>query len=131
MRIAPDDSAYAVDGVWLGPDTGDKAVTLPWTARYQAYAIWLGLFSLILLVEALTPLKFHTPPVWEICLTTLATYGVTGFIDHERPLVAVVQTFFADLRAPREQKDRTVVVRERIVIVRTNALGQRYLWRMR
>lgn len=131
MRIAPDDAVHQVDGVWLGPDSGGKSVTLPWTARYQAYVIWLSIFALIILVEGLTPLKFHIPPLWEIAFTTLATYGLTGFIDHERPLTAVAQTFMADLRAPREQKSRAVVVRERFSVVRITNLGRPYFRRTR
>jgi hypothetical protein len=97
MRVTPDDDVYRVNTVWLGP-TG---LTFPWTARYLAYAMWLSIFLLVLLIEALTPLKVHLPPVWEICIATLATYGFMGFIDHERPPSAVWRTFLADLKAPR------------------------------
>jgi hypothetical protein len=58
-------------------------------------------FLLVLLIEAITPLHVHIPPVWELCLTTLFTYGLLGFIDHERPVKAVWQTFVADLTTPR------------------------------
>ena len=67
----------------------------------MAYATWLSVFLLILLVEAVTPLHVHIPPIWEISLTTLFTYGLMGFIDHERPAKAVWQSFIADLTAPR------------------------------
>ena len=97
MRVTPDDEVYRVNTVWLGP----SGLTFPWTARYLAYATWLAVFLLVLLVEALTPLTVHIPPVWEICLTTLFTYGLLGFIDHERPVKAVWQTFVSDLTAPR------------------------------
>ena len=97
MRVTPDDEVYRVNTVWLGP-TG---FTFPWTARYLAYATWLLTFLVILLVEAVTPLTVHIPPIWELSLTTLFTYGVMGFIDHERPIGAVWRTFLADLTAPR------------------------------
>jgi hypothetical protein len=97
MRVSPDDEVYRVNTVWLGP----SGLTFPWTARYLAYATWLAVFLLVLLVEAITPLSVHIPPVWEICLTTLFTYGLLGFIDHERPVKAVWQTFMADLTTPR------------------------------
>ncbi|MFI7586212.1 hypothetical protein ACIB24_03965 [Spongisporangium articulatum] len=106
--MAPDDEVYRVNTVWLGP----SGLTFPWTARYLAYATWLIVFLLILLVEALTPLTVHVPPVWELCIATLATYGVMGFVDHERPITAVWQTFMADLRAPRAD-DRTRKYRAR------------------
>ena len=97
MRVTPDDEVYRVNTVWLGP-TG---LTFPWTARYLAYATWLVVFLVILLVEAITPLDVNVPPIWEICLATLFTYGLMGFVDHERPLSAVWRTFFVDLTSPR------------------------------
>src|SRR5689334_13474040 len=99
MRVTPDDEVYRVNTVWLGP----SGLTFPWTARYLAYATWLAVFLLVLLVEAITPLTVHVPPVWEICLTTLFTYGLLGFIDHERPIRAVGRFFCADLTTPRPQ----------------------------
>lgn len=99
MRVLPDDEVYRVNTVWLGP-TG---LTFPWTARYLAYAVWLVSFLVVLLVERITPLHIGVPPVWEICMTTLFTYGVMGFVDHERPVRAVWETFRADLTAPRRQ----------------------------
>jgi hypothetical protein len=97
MRVTPDDEVYRVNTVWLGP-TG---LTFPWTARYQAYAVWLIVFLVILLVEGVTPLTLHVPPIWELCIATLVTYGLMGFVDHERPPVAVWQTFVSDLGSPR------------------------------
>jgi hypothetical protein len=99
MRVAPDDEVYRVNTVWLGP----SGLTFPWTARYLAYAAWLVTFLLILLVEAVTPLSVHIPPIWELCLATLFTYGVMGFVDHERPISAVWQTFLSDVTAPRPE----------------------------
>jgi hypothetical protein len=97
MRVAPDDEVYRVNTVWLGP----RGLTFPWTARYLAYATWLAAFLVVLFVEAITPLQVHIPPIWEISLATLFTYGLMGFIDHERPARAVWQTFLVDLTAPR------------------------------
>ena len=113
MRVAPDDEVYRVNTVWLGP----RGLTFPWTARYLAYAVWLVTFLLILLVEAATPLDVGVPPVWEISIATLFTYAVMGFVDHERPISAVWQTFVADLRAPRRAAPRVVVTSTRRVRV--------------
>ena len=82
MLIRPDDEVYRVDAVWLGP----QGLTLPWSARYSAYGIWLVLFVSVLLVEAVLPMRVTIPPVWELVLTILATYALTGVIDHDRPL---------------------------------------------
>jgi len=101
VRVAPDDDVYRVNAVWLGP----RGLTFPWTARYLAYATWLIAFLVVILFEAATPLDVGIPPIWEICLTTLFTYAVMGFVDHERPVRAVWRSFLADLSAPRPRKD--------------------------
>lgn len=124
MRVAPDDEVYRVNTVWLGP----SGLTFPWVARYLAYAAWLLVFLLILLIEALTPLSVHIPPIWEICLATLITYGAMGFVDHERPMRAVWQTFIADLTAPRPAgKPRTYRIRGTVRVheQRTASRGRR------
>ena len=97
MRLRPDDEVYRVDAVWLGP----SGMTLPWSARYTAYGIWLLLFVAVLLVEALLPMPVSVPPVWEVVLTVLATYAVTTFIDHDRPVGSVWQLVRAETTAPR------------------------------
>jgi hypothetical protein len=97
VRVTPDDEVYRVNTVWLGP----SGLTFPWTARYLAYATWLITFLVVLFVEAITPLSVNVPPIWELCITTLFTYGLMGFVDHERPFKAVWQTFLVDLTTPR------------------------------
>lgn len=86
-----------MDAVWLGP----QGMTLPWSARYSAYAIWLVLFVGVLLVEAVLPMGVSTPPVWELVLSILATYAVTGVIDHDRPIASVWQLLRTEVTAPR------------------------------
>lgn len=120
MLLRPDDDVYRVDAVWLGP----RGLTLPWSARYTAYGIWLVLFVAILLVEAVLPMRVSVPPVWETVLSILATYAVTGVVDHERPLSSLLQLIRSEVRAPRacaEQRSRrlsaaSVRVRERHVL---------------
>lgn len=99
MRVASDDDVYRVNAVWLGP----RGLTFPWTARYLAYATWLVTFLVVLLIKSVT-MGVGVPPVWEICITTLFTYAVMSFVDHERPVRAVWSTFVADLSAPRAPK---------------------------
>ena len=114
MRVAPDDEVYRVNTVWLGP----RGLTFPWTARYLAYAVWLLTFMIIIGIEAVTPLNVGLPPVWEICIATLITYAAMGFIDHERPVRAVWQTFVADLSAPRRETAESAVISTRKVRIR-------------
>lgn len=97
MRIRPDDDVYRVDAVWLGP----RGFTLPWVARYSAYGIWLTLFVAVLLIEAALPMGVSVPPVWELVLTILATYALTGVIDDDRPLTSLAQLLRSELTAPR------------------------------
>lgn len=111
MRVDPDDEVYRVNTVWLGP----RGFTFPWTARYVAYAVWLLAFLVILLVEAVTPLHVSALPVWEISIATFLTYFVMGFVDHDRPVAAVWQTFVADISAPRRSAPRVVVTSTRKV----------------
>jgi hypothetical protein len=101
VLLRPDDEVYRVDAVWLGP----RGLTLPWAARYSAYAIWLLLFMTALLVEAILPIPVSIPPVWEFVLTVLATYAVTGVIDHERPVVTAWQLLRTETTAPRPPKE--------------------------
>ena len=51
----------------------------------------MTVFVGVLLVEAVLPMDVSVPPVWELVLTILATYALTGVIDHDRPLVSVFQ----------------------------------------
>ncbi len=97
MLIRPDDEVYRVDAVWLGP----RGFTLPWSARYSAYGIWLVVFVSVLLVEAALPMRVSVPPVWELVLSILTTYALTGVIDHDRPLVSVWELLRNEVSAPR------------------------------
>jgi hypothetical protein len=105
VLVRPDDEVYRVDAVWLGP----QGLTLPWTARYSAYGIWVVLFIGVLFVEAVLPMQVSLPPVWELVLTILTTYALTGIIDHDRPLVTVWQLLRWEFMAPRAPApDKTV-----------------------
>lgn len=125
MRVTPDDDVYRVNAVWLGP----RGLTFPWTARYLAYTTWLITFLFVLAVEAVTPLHVGVPPVWELTLTTLFTYAVMGFIDHDRPVRAAWQTFVADLSAPRRLAPTRPVRTHPHVVIRDSPRHDRRLTR--
>ncbi len=97
VRVRPDDDVYRINAVWLGP-TG---WTWPWQARYMAYVVWLALFTAILIVEAVTPLSIGLPPVWELCIAVLGTYGLMTVVTHDRPLRSLWQTTAGELRNVR------------------------------
>jgi hypothetical protein len=98
VRLQPDDDVYRINAVWLGP----RGLTLPWVARYSAYAIWLVLFLAILAVEGMSPLKVSVPPVWEFAISVLATYAIMGFVDHERPVRSLIELGVTEVTAPRK-----------------------------
>jgi len=98
VRLRPDDDVYRINAVWLGP----RGLTLPWVARYSAYAIWLVLFLAILAVEGLSPLRVSVPPVWEFAISVLATYAIMGFVDHERPVRSLLELGVTEVTAPRK-----------------------------
>lgn len=102
MRVRPDDDVYRVNAVWLGP----KGLTFPWTARYLAYGMWLLMFCVILAIEAVTPLSVGVPPLWEITISVLATYGLMGLVDHDRPVKSVAEMLLAEISAPRPDARR-------------------------
>jgi len=121
VLLRPDDEVYRVDAVWLGP----RGLTLPWSARYSAYGIWLVLFVSVLLVEAVLPIGVSVPPVWELVLTILATYAVTGVIDHDRPVASVWQLLRAEVTTPRTTKpERPIRFSASSVRVRDTHAGQ-------
>lgn len=102
MWLKPDDDVYRINAVWLGP----RGLTLPWVARYTAYALWLVLFLLVLLVKALVPgLHVGVPPMWEFALSVLATYAVMGFVDHERPVRALIEMVATEVSGPRKNNE--------------------------
>lgn len=116
MRLQPDDDVYRINAVWLGP----RGLTLPWVARYTAYAIWLTAFVTIVLFEVVTPLPVGVPPVWEFAISVLATYAVMGLVDHERPFRSVLEVARAEVTGPRRDvRSRHLQVRPGTVRVRT------------
>ena len=116
MRLQPDDDVYRINAVWLGP----RGLTLPWVARYTAYAIWLAAFLVIILFEIVTPLPIGVPPVWEFAISVLATYAVMGLVDHERPLRSVLEVARAEVTGPRRDR-RTRHLRVQPACVRVRA----------
>lgn len=120
MRLQPDDEVYRINAVWLGP----RGLTLPWVARYAAYAIWVAVFAAVLLVEALTPLPLGVPPVWEFAISVLVTYAVMGLVDHDRPLRSVLEVARAEVTGPRrDDRTRHLALHPEAVRVRSRQPG--------
>lgn len=98
MRLPVDDEIYNVDAVWLGP----PGKTLPFRARYVSYAIGTVIFVLLQIIERRMGVGVG---FFSLAYSLLATAGLTrlvlAFVDHDRPVITVVQSFINEVAAPR------------------------------
>ena len=87
MRLLVDDEIYNVNAVWLGP----PRKTLPWRARYVAYAVVAVVFVVLQMVERRLGIGME---FFTLAYSLLATIALTRLIlsavDHDRPIGAVV-----------------------------------------
>ena len=87
MRLPVDDEIYNVDAVWLGP----PGKTLPFRARYVAYAIGAVIFFLLQVIERRLGIGFgFFPLAYSLLATAALTRLVLAFVDHDRPVLTVV-----------------------------------------
>ncbi len=101
MRLPVDDEIYQVNGVWLGP----PGKTLPWRARYVAYAVGVAIFVVLQVVERRLGIGLG---FFSLAYSVLITVGLTRLVltvvDHDRPVTSVVAAFSHEVSAPREDK---------------------------
>ena len=103
MRLGVDDDVYRVDSVWLGP----RRATLPWRARYVAYAVGLVVFVLLQVVERRVGIDLGFWAVmWSLLGTVAITRGLLRLIDYERPLLATLTAIANEIGAPRVDRRR-------------------------
>lgn len=99
MRLPVDDEIYNVNAVWLGPP--DK--TLPFRARYVAYAVGALVFVILQIIERRLGIGLG---FFTLAYSLLATVGLTRLIlsvvDADRPLSSVLAGFAHEVGAPRE-----------------------------
>lgn len=99
MRLPVDDEIYNVNAVWLGPPRR----TLPWRARYIAYAVGAVVFVLIQALERRVGIGLD---FFSLAYSILATIALTrlilGVVDHDRTVPSVVTAFAHEVGAPRE-----------------------------
>ncbi|TPG14035.1 hypothetical protein [Pedococcus bigeumensis] len=105
MRLPVDDEIYNVNAVWLGPPNK----TLPFRARYVAYAVGALVFVLLQVIERRLGIGLG---FFSLAYTLLVTVGLTRLIlnvvDADRPLGSVVAGFAHEVGAPRERTRHTV-----------------------
>lgn len=109
MRLPVDDEIYNVNAVWLGPP--DK--TLPFRARYVAYAVGAMVFVILQIIERRLGIGLG---FFTLAYSLLATVGLTRLIlsvvDADRPLSSVLAGFAHEVGAPREStKPRAATIR--------------------
>jgi hypothetical protein len=105
MRLPVDDEIYNVDAVWLGPPNK----TLPFRARYVAYAVGALVFVLLQILERRLGIGLS---FFSLAYSLLATVGLTRLIlsvvDADRPLGSVLTGFAHEVGAPRQRTKPTV-----------------------
>ena len=99
MRLPVDDEIYQVNGVWLGP----PGKTLPWRARYVAYAVGVVIFVVLQAIERRLGIGLG---FFSVAYSLLVTVGLTRLVlkvvDHDRSVGSVVTAFAHEVGAPRE-----------------------------
>ena len=104
MRLPVDDEIYNVNSVWLGPPNR----TLPFRARYVAYAVGAVVFVLLQMMERRLGIGLG---FFSLAYSLLATVGLTRLIlsvvNPDRPLAAVLGAFVHEVSAPRDDLRET------------------------
>ncbi len=105
MRLPVDDEIYNVNAVWLGP----PHKTLPFRARYVAYAVGALVFVILQVLERRLGIGLG---FFSLAYSLLATVGLTRLIlsvvDSDRPLGSVLSGFTHEVSAPRQRTKPTV-----------------------
>lgn len=109
MRLPVDDEIYNVNAVWLGPPNK----TLPFRARYVAYAVGALVFVILQVIERKLGIGLG---FFTLAYSLLVTVGLTrlilGVVDADRPLSSVLAGFAHEVGAPREStKLRAATIR--------------------
>jgi hypothetical protein len=123
VRLRVDDEIYRVDGVWLGPPRR----TLPWRARYIAYAVGLGVFIVLQVLERRLGIAIS---FWSLAYSLLATIAVTTAVlravDHDRTITSLVSAFGHEVGAPRlDTREQSTTWRVDKVRIRPGRLPRR------
>jgi hypothetical protein len=134
VRLGFDDDVYRVDSVWLGP----RRATLPWRARYVAYAVGLVVFVALQVIERRVGIALSFWAVmWSLLGTVAITRGLLRLIDYERPLTAILAAIANEIGAPRTDHRRpcySILPRDVIVQpmpVRSSTAGGRMRMRQK
>lgn len=98
MRLPVDDEIYNVNAVWLGP----PGRTLPFRARYVAYAVGAVVFVLLQAIERRLGIGLgFFVLAYSVLATVALTRGILALVDHDRPVTSAVRTLTNEISAPR------------------------------
>jgi hypothetical protein len=98
MRLGHDDSLHSVDDVFLGP----PGWSLPFRVRYRAWGVGFAVFVVLLSLERAGGIGFGFASLaWGLLLTVAITTGLMQLVTHDRPLRAIVITFWQEVTGPR------------------------------
>jgi hypothetical protein len=98
VRLQTDDALRQIDARWLGP----KGTSLPWAARYSAYATGLVVALVLLALEHRAGIGFSPVSAgWTLALVVAITTAFHRGISHDRPVRCVLLTFRDEVRGPR------------------------------
>lgn len=98
MRLPVDDEIYNVNAVWLGP----PGRTLPFRARYVAYAVGAVVFVLLQAIERRLGIGLgFFVLAYSVLATVAITRGVLALVDHDRPVASALRTLCNEISAPR------------------------------
>lgn len=98
-RMRPDDDIRRVRNVWLGP----KGITWPVQATYTAWGLFVVTLVILLVFEAVTPMRVSIIPTWEIAISMVLATVVTGALDYDKPLSMLPRVMLQHLASPRRR----------------------------
>lgn len=98
MRLRNDDQLHSVEDTFLGP----PGYSLPFRVRYRSYGVGFAVFIAILALEREAGIGLSFGSIaWCLLLTVAITTGIMQVVTHDRPLRALVVTFWQELNGPR------------------------------
>jgi hypothetical protein len=101
MKLANDNVLTAIDRRYLGPPGKD----FPWEVTYTGYAVGFVILVLLWIVEHKAGVPFGQPSiVFTGVAVHVLTKKVVAKVDHERPVLTVIASFWHELSAPRPPK---------------------------
>jgi hypothetical protein len=103
MMLANDNALTNIDRRWLGwTGRHGQPVDIPWEVTYTGYVVGAIVLAVVVYLAYKLGVPFGQPALIATALITMfTTRAVIRRVDHERPVVTVVTSFWHELNAPR------------------------------